>query len=387
MDVKQLYEYTNQATQEVIGQSIVLNEDLSNIVDVGKAIFDANAVDNYVKKLVNHIGKVVFVNRPYSQRAPRVLMDAWEFGSVLEKVSYMELPAAEINESWELHDREKYEQDFFYQPKISVKFFNSKTTFEIPISITEMQVKQSFSNPTQLNSFISMIYTAIYNSMTVKTDALIMATINNFTAETLYNAFPSGTYTGTTARAINLLKLYNDGPNKGGTALTKDLALSNLDFLKFASMMIRLHVGYLQQISTLYNIEGAPRFTPRDMLHVVMLDYFATASDIYLNSDTYHNDMVKLPDFERVSYWQGTGKDMSFGSISKIDIKSSNNHSVEIDGILCVMFDRDALGVTNNNERTTSHYNAKGEFDNFWFKRDASYFNAQDENFIVFFIQ
>lgn len=386
MQVKQVYAIVNETTKEILGEEAIVNEDLSNVVDIGTKIFDANATDNYVRSLVDHIGKVVFVNRPYSGRAPKVLMDAWEFGSILEKVSMAKLPEATENESWELQDGSVYEQDMFYKPQVEAQFFNSLTSFEVPISITEKQVKEAFSNATQLNAFISMIYNAIDTTMTLKVDALVMRTINNFIAETIHASFPDGTYTGTSNKAVNLLKLYNDGPNAGGTPLTKAQALTDMAFLKFASLTMSLYVGRMSLISTLFNIAGKERFTPRENLHIIMLDNFAKGADVYLQADTFHNEMTKFPEYETISYWQGTGTDYALTSVSKIDVKSSAGHNVEIDGILAVMFDRNALGVTNMNDRVKTHVNGKAEFTNYWFKRDAGYFNAQDENFVVFFI-
>lgn len=130
MDVKQIYELVNNATSEILGEeSTLLSEDLSNLVDIGTEIFNANAMDRYVRSLVNHIGKVIFVNRKYSGSAPSVLMDSWEYGSVVEKISG-DLPLATENESWELEDGQVYENQTFYKPTVSAKFFNNKVTFE-----------------------------------------------------------------------------------------------------------------------------------------------------------------------------------------------------------------------------------------------------------------
>ena len=153
MEVKQIYQLVNSVTSEVLGRTDLVAEDLTNVVDVGTEIVNAAAVDNYVKSLVNHIGKVIFVNRPYSGKVPSVLMDGWEFGSVLEKVT-AEIPAATENEGWELTNGEEYKQDIFYKPTVSAKFFNSRVTFEVPISITERQVKESFSSAAQGDVYI-----------------------------------------------------------------------------------------------------------------------------------------------------------------------------------------------------------------------------------------
>lgn len=385
MEVKQIYSLMNNVSAEVLGKTDLITEDLTGIVDMGTAIFNANAIDNYVKSLVNHIGKVVFVNRPYSGKIPSVLMDAWEFGSVLEKIS-ADVPQAEENDSWNLTDGTEYKQDVFHKPTVTAKFFNSKVTFEVPVSITERQVKESFSSAAQLNGFISMIYNAVEKSMTIKTDALVMRTINNMVAETLNadKATLGDDFTsGSTTRAVNLLKLYNDKFTK---TLTAEQAITNPDFIRFASYTMGLYSDRMQSISTLFNIGGKERFTPKDMLHVVLLSDFAKAAQTYLYSDTYNKNEVLLPNAETVPAWQASGKDYTFASVSKIDVKSSGGASIAIGGVLGVMFDRDALGVCNLDRRVTTNYNAKAEFFNNYYKFDAGYFNDTNENFVVFFV-
>lgn len=389
MEVKQIYTLINSVSKEVLGSEELVSEDLTGLVDLGNEVFNQNAVDNYVKSLVNHIGKVVFVNRPYAGKIPSVLMDAWEFGSVLEKIS-ADLPEAEENKSWELTDGTDYSQDVFHKPQVTAKFFNSKVTFEVPVSITERQVKESFSNAEQLNAFLSMIYNAVEKSITIKTDALIMRTINNMIAQTLIAdsaAFGGdvGTdyKTGSTARCVNLLKLYND--NKG-TTLTAEKALTDPDFIKFASYTIGLYTDRLASISSVFNIGGKPRFTPRENLHVVLLSDFEKAARAYLYSDTYNKEQVLLPNAESVPFWQGSGTKYDFASTAHITIKETGGKPVEISGVLGVMFDRDALGVCNLNRRVTTNYNAKAEFFNNYYKFDAGYFNDTNENFVVFFV-
>lgn len=383
MEVKQVYTLVNDSASEVLGRTDLITEDLEGVVQLGEEVFNANAMDKYVKTLVNHIGKVIFVNRVYSGSAPRVLMDGWEFGSVLEKIQ-MDIPNATENESWELEDGASYDPNIFYQPKVTAKFYNNIVTFEVPISITEKQVKQSFSNATQLNAFVSMIYNAVDKAMTIRTDNLIMKTINNMIGETVYSEYQGGDQTATSGvRAINLLKLYND---RFSTSLTADEALTTPEFLRFASLQMRLYIKRLSKISTLFNVGGKERFTSKDLLHVVLLTDFVAASEMYLQSDTFHNTLVALPNYEEVPYWQGSGQGYAFEDISKVDLKTSGNHTIEVGGILGVMFDRDALGVCNVDRRTTTNYNPKAEFYSNWYKFDARYFNDLNENFIVFFV-
>lgn len=388
MEVKQIYTLINSVSGEVLGKTDIVQEDLTGVVDLGTEVFNANAVDNYVKSLVNHIGKVIFVNRPYAGKVPSVLMDAWEFGSVLEKIS-ADIPAATENDTWDLTDGETYSQDTFHKPTVTAKFFNSKVTFEVPVSITERQVKESFSSAEQLNGFLSMIYSAVEKSMTIKADALIMRTINNMVAETLKadkKAFGGASVnyaSASSVRCVNLLKLYNE--NKG-TTLTAAKAITDPEFIRFASYQMGLYADRMQTVSTLFNVGAKERFTPVDMLHTVLLSDFAKAAQAYLYSDTYNKDQVLLPNAETVPSWQASGKNYDFASVSTINVKSASGEAVNVSGVLGVMFDRDALGVCNLDRRVTTTYNAKAEFFNNYFKFDAGYFNDTNENFVVFFV-
>ena len=385
MEVKQIYGLVNDITNELLGSAIV-KEDLSNLVDVGNAVFNANKVDNYVRSLVNHIGRVIFVDRAYNGSVPSVLMDAWEFGSVLEKIS-CDLPTATENPSWNLTNGETYNPNVFYKPSVSVKFYNSKTTFEIPLSFTEMQIKESFSNAEQLNGFLTMLYNSVEKSMTIKLDSLIMRTINNMIGETINHEIPeSANYSTTsTIKAVNLLKLYNDSHS---TTITADKCLDNPDFIRYATYIISVYGERITKISNLFNIGGKDRFTPKDLLRCVLLSDFKKASEVFLKSDLYNEQYATLPESDSVPYWQGSGASYAFNDITKIHINLASNSRTEIQmsGILGVMFDRDALGVSNLNRRVTTNYNPKAEFYTNFYKFEAGYFNDMNENFVVFFV-
>lgn len=392
MLVTQVYDILNTITEEMLGDSIVVNEDLSNVVDIGRAFENLeNGYDNYVRRLHDLVGKMTFVNRVYGGRAPSVLMDGWEYGSILEKIR-AKMPEATENESWELEDGASYDPNIFTAPEISVKFFNKRVTFEIPISVTEKQVKSSFANATQLNAFYSMIQTAIENSMTVKLDSLIMRTINAGIAETLYSEHPDGDYSASGVRAVNLLALYNsevvdaDAGEEEPVYLSADQAMHNPDFIRFAALKIALYADRMGVMSTLFNVEGTEKFTPRDRMHILMLSEFKRAADVYLQSDTFHDEFTRLPDSEAITYWQGSGIDYAFTSTSAINVVTPSGHAVQTDGILGVIFDRDALGVANLDRRVTTNYNPKAEFWNEWHKADAGYFLDLSENIVTFYV-
>lgn len=384
MQVKQVYTLLNDVVKETMGESAVVQEDLTGLVELGDTITNAIGYDKYVKSLVNHIGRVIFVNRAYAGGVPSVLMDGWEFGSILEKVSG-DLPESQENESWELQDGSSYDQDIFVAPKVEAKFFNKLVTFEVQMSFTEKQVKQSFSSAEQLNAFLSMIYNEVEKAMTVNIDNLIMRTINNMIAETVYDDYGNNSHSASShVKAVNLLYEYNQ---LAGTSLTAKVAIKTPEFLRYASYRIKLYAGRLQKISRLFNCGGKARFTPREMMHIVLLDEFDAGASVYLQSDTFHDELVKLPQAESVAFWQGSGTSYDFDDVSKIYIKKSDGTAVTVGGVIGCIFDRDALGVCNRDRRVTTHYNAKAEFFNNFYKFDAQYFNDLNENCVVFFME
>lgn len=389
MKVEQIYSLMNGVTQEILGETTVLAEDLSNVVDIGVAVFNATDVDNYVKKLVDHIGKVIFVNRPYSGAVPSVLMDAWEFGSVLEKIS-ADLPEAVENESWQLENGVSYDPNVFISPVVEAKFFNKRVTFEVDLSFTRLQVKSSFDSAEQLNGFLSMLFNAVEKSMTVKIDSLVMRTINYMIGATVEDDYGSDQLSSKSGvKAINLLYLYNQRFNSGqdDTPLTAADALTTPEFIRFAAFTMGLYANRMSRITTLFNINGKDRFTPKDLLHTVLLNDFAQAANAYLQSDTYHDEFTKLPDAEVVPYWQGSGTGYAFGDVSKIIVQLEDNADpVTVTGVLGIMFDRDSLGVTNKDRRVTSNFNPKAEFYNNFYKFDCGCFVDPSEQAVVFFV-
>ena len=392
MEMLQVAEIVNASTRQFVGEDTVLLNDLSNVVDVGTEIFNATSFDHYVKSLVDHIGRVVFVNRVYTGNVPSMLMDGWEYGAVMVKIQ-VEPFTAEDNDTWNLVNGSEYPQDIFYKPTVSAKFYNKRVTFDIPCSITERQVKSAFSNATQLNAFISSIMTAVENGITIRLNTLILDTIDNMIAKVVqHNYNEVALNTKSTVQAVNLLYLFNKNRPEADH-LTAENCITNMEFLKFASYTMGKYVDRLGVMSTLFNVGGKQRHTPKDKLHFVLLSDFAKAANSYLQADTFHEEYTKLPNAETVAFWQGSGSNFEFSDTSKIMVKPSTdaaemalNQGVTVTGILGVMWDRDAMGVSNLQQRVTTHYNAKAEFTNNWFKCEAGYFNDLNENCVVFFV-
>lgn len=378
MKVEQIAEIVNETTAQVTGTEALENVDLNTLVDKGAEILDNDKlIDNYVRTLIDHIGKVVFVNRPYTGSTPSVMMDSWEYGAILEKIQYEGLPEAEENDTWELEDGRSYDPNIFHKPKVSAKFYDKKVTFDIPMSFAQKQVKSAFSSAAQVQGFFAMIETAISNGMTVKMDSLVQLTLANAIA-TVYNNRVSSP-----VQYYPLVTMYQAAT--GDTSVTAANALIKPEFTRWASMTMRRIVARMRKFTTLFNEGKKYRHTPADRLHLVLHSDFTAAAEAYLYSDTYHNEFVKLPQAEEVAFWQGTGEGFSWADTSKIMVTPSGSDTpVTVNDVVGMAWDRDALGVSNLERRVTTNWNARAEFTNNWYKFDAGYFNDFNENIAVF---
>lgn len=375
MKVEQVFEIVNDTTKEVLGTSeLVATVDNGKIVDVGETALGSNNIDNYVKTLIDHIGKVVFVDRGYTGNTPSVLMDGTEWGAVTEKIKYVGLPEAEENDSWELENGVSYDTNVFTKPEVAAKFFSKMTTFEVPMSFLTKQVKSAFSNAGQLTAFFSMIENTIAKSLTVKQDSLIMKTIGNFMMKT---------YEDTTGnRYVKLGTMYRTAT---GQATTGAALLLDPEFIRFASMTIKRYAKRMTGLSTLFNAGANPRNTDTRYMHVILHNDFTAAAEAYLQSDTYHEEFTRLPKAEVVPFWQGSGTGFAWSDTATVKgIPVGGDSAVTVSNIVGIIFDRDALGVCNLDRRVTSNYNGRGEFTNNWYKFDCGYFNDFDENFVMF---
>lgn len=374
MKVTQIATILNEAQQEIIGEAAITTENLENVVDMGKQILEATDVDNYVRKLIDKVGRMIFVDRVYNSTAPDILADSWEYGSAMQKVR-CEMPDAVENDSWRLTNGQSYDPFVFTAPDVQSKFYDSKVTYEVQLSFTEMQVKSAFNSPAEMNSFFAMIENRIRFKLTLSNDILKTRTVNNLIAEKIHS----------NNNVVNLLTMYN---TEFTQTLKADHALMDKDFLRYAIGKIKEYIKYIQRPSMLFNDGGYTAFTPESDMKMVLLSRFVNTAEVYLQSDTFHNDLVKLSGYSEVPYWQGSGtsETFDFAEISKIDVTTASGNKVSQAGIIGTIFDRDACMVCNANPRVTSIYNPKGEYWNYFYKYDASYFNDTMENCVVFIV-
>lgn len=381
MEVKQIATVINGMANEMLGKENIVAEDLSNIVDAGKEfddiISDDKGLEQAIKSLIDHVGRVIVVNRTYRPGGLGIERDAWEYGGILEKIN-IEMPEAAENETWNLTAGETYDDILVYTPpSASAKFYDKMTTFSIPMSFAARKVwRTAFSNAEQMGAFIAGVENMIATAISYYKEILERRTVNNLIAG-------AGT-------VVNLLSLYNQA-HAGDTPLDADLAIRNPDFLRFAAFTVKQYSGYLSEPSTSFNAGGWVKHTPLEYQHFVTLSMFSAGIETYLQADTYHDDFVKLIRHRDVAAWQGvkgngTGT-RTFQALSAVVAKPDGGNSVVTrQGVVGVLFDRDAAAVCNEDYRVTSFFNAGNETIKNYYKWDARYLNDFNENVVVFVI-
>ena len=375
MLITQTKEILHTIATEMLGaDNTIVTENLENLQDIGNELITQQNVDTYVKKLVDKIGKVVFKNRLLNSTAPSLLVDSWEYGAILQKVR-MKLIPAEENSAVKLVDGQSYDQNVFHQPTVSATFYSKEITFEVPISYTREQLNSSFNSVTELNGFYNLLETTVQNSLTVKTDALIMRTINYRIGKT---------YTkGRASQKINLLQGYNTA---SGKELTVATCFHDEGFLKYAIAEIKNYQDRLKLPSSLFNDKKEEAFTPAQNQKLVLLSDFKNTVDTHLIPVVQNSENLTLS-CETVPYWQGSGANFSFTDISKIDVTlDTTSEKAQVGGIVGILFDDEALKVGNLNQYVTTNYNAKGDFYTNYYKEQSGFFVDLAENFLIFYV-
>lgn len=377
MTVTQMADILNTVTSAMLGEQAVPTVDLTNVVDVGKAIQNLDSWQNkIINGLVNQIGKVHFVDRVYEGDVPSLFMDSWQYGSIMAKYQ-TELPETTKNPAWELKDGTIYSEDMYLNPPARAKFWNKMDTAMVQNSIPDYQLMDSFKDQYEMASFISMLQNAVYNKLALDNQAMVYSCLSHLIGETIAS--------GQATQKYNLLSMYN---NQFGTSITAADALYNKAFLRYCVIVMQRVASRMGNYSMLFNTGEKKRFTPASRLKTVMHTDFKSSFGVYLYNaeNQYSTDYLSLVKADTVPYWIASGTDYSFAETSKVAGTSDAGHSYSQTGVVAIMFDEWAAGVANIRARTDTKYNVAANFTNYWHKRDGRYFNDLDENAVVFYI-
>lgn len=375
LNKKQVATLVNDSVDQSIGAEALSELDLTGVVDLGTKLANANAYQNFIANLSVKCAKMIMVDKLYESKAPKILMDNFEYGQIIEKVRVGRMEAVE-SEAWKLVDGTSYDDNVFTKIDVSTTIFKDATTFTIKLSITNDQIKNAFTSANELGKFVSMVFNKVRTELTLRLDNLIMITIKNAIGEVLT--------TNNAVRACNLIKAYKD---ETGTTITSATAIFDKDFLRFALGKIKEYKKDITEMSVLFNEEGIENFTEESAQHLVLLSKFASNVSSYLTADTYNKELATLPNYDEVSSWQGKGTANTLVDKSTVKIKTSGGNSVDKPYVIGCLFDRGAVGVSQFGEDVRTHEVKSAKFTNYWYEEDYSYFNDLAENFIVFYLE
>ena len=388
--IKQIYSIVNDAVADALGKNANVTElDSTDLVSLGKAISSYNAYEGFFGALANRIARTVYFVRVYEGKSRSVLRDEHEYGAFIQKVYYM-MPSAVENPTYDVVSVDSqtgertYSQasPFDVNTTVEVKalIYGGQGTWSIEIMRPIEQIKTAFLDESSMMSFIDGIYVAVENSFKLEEERLTALAVDTAMA----HAINSGL-------ARNLLAEYNTlFPNN---TLTVDTALVSADFLRFACKEIKDTIGHMGTMSTIFNAQEYETFTPKDKLVVEMLEQFENAFDTYLKSDTFHDELVSLPNHEKVQFWQSSGKTFAFEDTSSInvthdDLKTTTNltGNIEQSGIICFLHDIENVAAYFGERYTWEQVNPRSRVVNHGEQARKGYAVDTYANSYVFYI-
>ena len=377
-NVNQIYSIVNDSALEALGKSAITAKDTGTLVSLGNQVFSSDTnKEQFYKALTNRIGKTVIAVREYAAKTRAVKRDELEWGAIYQKISY-KWKNATANASWET-ETQANPFDVAIGTEAVQKLFSMIGTYSYEDSIPDYQLFTAFTSASAMGAYISGIYTNMKNALEVADENLANLAVATNIAGVLKK--------GKATQKRNLLAEYKTV--SGDATITVANALTNPNFIKYATREIKTVIDNMTQMSTLYNAEtDIPRHTPSDKAVVEILGLFASASDTYLQADTYHKELVALQNYEKVVYWQGSGTGFAFEDVSKINITNANidTKAVVQGGILAFVHDVDSCASIIYRRRSHSIYNPRAERYNIFEKADKGYAVDLSENAVVFYI-
>lgn len=381
--ISQIYNLVNSIAKESLGESALTVKDTTSLVALGDSILSSSQdVDSWNGKLIDRIGRTIVSNKAYTRKRRNIFRAGIDYGIILQKI-YVEMPKATENQTWVNKESERKDPFELNIPTVRQYLFKDASAFEFPVTITDKALKTAFSNASEMGAFVEAIMLSLVNAVEVAIENTENLAVATFTALKLNasNTHPNG--------AVNLLFDYNTLTLKGLSATT---CLMDKDFLKYASMRISMTLKRMRNLTTLFNIseadangEKVKRSTSESDLVFDVLSNFSTACEMYLESDTYHKELVALPNYHEVNYWQATGTEYAFEDVSKVHI-THGDVTIEKSGILAVAYDMNAIGTTLKDERTATVRNERGGYTNHYKQGTLEYFNDLTENGVVFYV-
>lgn len=377
MKVEDVSSLVNNAAKNFDGLNVVVNQDLSNIVDFGRAIEDAMGFDAFFGKLVDQFNTIKFWSRPYVSFAPSVYVEAERFGSIraMYRTGYLKSQPSPV---WNLQEGVSYDPFTVHKQDVQARFWNDRFSSELePQTIVREQIESAFRNETELMSFIGMLEMARNNSHGRAWDELIMS---------LFQAIIGLCVSSGGMQDIKLLTEYNTLFSQSLTATT---ALYDEDFVRYAIYRMGIIRDQMKMVTGMFNTTHWLTATSPERQKTVMISDFARAAGVYLHDapNQFNTGNLAIPNADVVPAWQGMGTSGSLADRMAINATievAGQSITSTAAGVLGVVYDEWALGVSAQKHTITSQYNPRGQYTNYFDTMFGGFFVSPDENAVVF---
>lgn len=393
MKTNQLYTLLNSFKNEIIGAENITVKDTASFISFGRAVMATdNNKDSCYQALVDRIGRTIVLYEQLARKNLVERMDAMQFGAVLQTIETKSIANAKQNNSWiygstsnMIEQQNPFDVMKSDDTDLLVQYFSRRGTWEIDKKIYDIQMNDGFTNETTMSAFVEMIFQDMYNAMTLAENDLQHGVISTAIASAIHAGTKETNPIPTMAR--NLLHEYNTLTNAG---LTVANAIINKEFLRYCAKEILLVTKKMRDPSIFYNELGATKW--HESPQVRLLTNYATASDAYLSADTYHKELVALPDYDTVNFWQARGTTDDFTTVSSVNIKvhegdaDTTGTDVSQSGVIAYVCDPRRQGYMFDRIRTKSIYNPASECTDYFHKADQGFFINRARCGVVFYI-
>lgn len=378
MKTQQIYQLLNSINQQSSGAIDITVVDTASFVSLGDAVLSSNDnTEGFLNSLCQLIYKDIVEGRAYHSHMRNFIKDSMQWGAIVRKIS-VEMPEIAEEKAIPLTDGQSVDQYEVKLPKVTQKLFVNRTPYSAFVTIQRQWLKEAFRSEGDMESFISMVFLKVQNRLEMSIEGLSKAALNNYAGL----AKPTQTF--------NLVTMYN---NETGEQLDTGIsALHNADFMRYAVGVVKEVMNHFTTMSKLYNYDGCERHTPYANQQLTLLSKFQTQLETVALYGAFNEDYLKLSEKTIVPYWQGSGNTnpLDFNKLSTINVKvrtpkSEATTDKELTNVVAMLADTEAVGAYRQMEDVlTTPINARGKYYNTFWHEQQCWFNATDENFVIF---
>lgn len=373
MSAVQIYNVVNTIANNIkyTGTAVV---DISSFVKFGQDVLsDTLLTEGVYNSLIDLIGRTVIAIDEAEDDERGIVVDSFEYGSILQKLSF-QLQNAETSSEWDMSNPENpYEE--VRKEGIVQKFFEQYIpTFSYKDVAYDTQLREAFRTPESLQGFIDALYTRMRNAYKIAKNGLSDAAIGALVG-TIYAGSQETTPVANSARRVrHLLTEYNTAM---GTELTDATSRQNANYLEFVRKQILIDKANMNKMNKLYNDASVERRTTDADYKLDMSIAFATAYDKFWG-DTYNERYVQLPKHTEVVNW-GIAT-----APETIKVSLDGTNSTTVAKVIAFAYDKDSVVATMDRERFVSIYDQWNDRNVFKLTANRRYICDPSENAIVY---